>query len=833
VDVVDTGQLTLENVPGGKSEEAIVDYLAKLFKRVSRDKLVGLVTRAPVVLSRNVPVTTARKIIAELEKLGATAVYVPNGSEKTRTTEKKTSGADLGMPILQAFRGDLPRVPVSPLYNLGLTLVAFAMLLLPLIYLGLITGVVYLLYYHATESIELLQRVTSGRVAIFVYLAPMVVGSLLVLFMIKPLFVRRAWYIRPSKIERQDEPLLFAFVEKLCNRVGAPIPSEIHLDINVNASASFRRGLLSIFANDLVLTIGLPLAAGLNLHQFAGILAHEFGHFAQATGMRVTYIIRSINFWFERVVYEEDEWDERIRRWSRNWDFRIGIILLIARLFIWITRKILWVLMLFGHAISSFMLRQMEYDADRYETHLVGSEVCESTTQRMLELSLANEWAFQDMENAWEEGRLVDNLPALILANERQIPQDVRQKVLKAHLKNARTGLLHTHPCNLDRIRSARKIKTEPLFKLDISHRKIESHIEQARTKDTGKTFTFSPPATILFKDFSLRAHRVSLDYYRSVFGKEVMPKNLVSAEAMVKSHDEEWEYSRALNRFSQGQFTVLRPIGLPQNCMRAAVEYNKIPPMLKSARELIISSAVDYDQRLKRFNSLEISIMEAFQNRALLDGGLHLSASEVKAIEKVFQEVEQGQRLAVIDELNSFEKLLRARMTGALQLLNVQSVVAKIDNGEDPRQTAERFIKTAHAVENQLTAVRDLQIAYQQLAVLVNRLEKEEDNEKLVRQVRLKMEDLRQILARLRRLLMDITYPFEHTQAQMTLGEFAIVNVPGKDELGPLLEVAYDAVDRLFRVYVRLVGRLAHLAELVENGLGLPPLPEPPPQHN
>ena len=833
MDVVDRGHLTLKNVPGGRSEEAIVAYLAKLYRSISREKLVGLVKRAPVVLSRNVPASTAGKIIAELEKLGATAVYVPNGSEKTGTTEEKTSEADLGMPILQAFQGDLPRVPVSPLYNLGLTLVAFAMLVLPLIYLGLITGVVYLLYYHATEGIELLQRLTGGRVALFGYLAPMVVGSLLVLFMIKPLFVRRAGYIRPSKIERQDEPLLFAFVEKLCTRVGAPMPSEIHLDINVNASAGFRRGLLSIFANDLVLTIGLPLAAGLNLHQFAGILAHEFGHFAQATGMRVTYVIRSINLWFERVVYEEDEWDERIRRWSRDWDFRFGMILLVARLFIWITRKILWVLMLFGHAISSFMLRQMEYDADRYETHLVGSEVFESTTQRMLELSLAHEWAFQDLENAWEEGRLVDNLPALILANERQIPEDIRQQVLKAHLRYARTGLFHTHPCDLDRITNARKLKAQPLFKLNLSHGKIQSHIEQARIKDTAKVFTSPPPASILFKDFSARAHRISLDYYRGVFGKEVMPRNLVSVEAMVQSHDQEWEYSRALNRFSQGQFTMLRPIGLPQNCLQATVDYSKIPPMLESARELIMSSAGDYDQRLKRFNSLEIRIMEAFQNRALLDGGLHLSGAKVKAMEKVFQEVEQGQRLAVIDELNSFEKLLRDRMTGALQLLNVQSVVAKIDNGEDPKQTAERFIKTAHAVENQLTAVRDLQIAYQQLAVLVNSLEGKEDNEKLVRQVRLKMEDLRQILARLRRLLMDITYPFEHTKTQMTLGEFAIVNLPGKDELGPLLDGAYQAVDRLFRVYFRLVGRLAHLAELVENGLGLPPLPEPPKPHN
>jgi Zn-dependent protease with chaperone function len=833
MDVVDTGQLTLENVPGGKSQDAIVAYLGKFYKTISRVELVALVKRAPVVLSRNVPATTARKIVAELERLGATAVYIPNSSGKTVTAAEKSSAADLGMPILQAFQGDLPRVPVSPLYNLGLILVAFAMLLLPLIYLGLITGVVYLLYCHATESIELLQRFSSGRVAFFVYLAPMVVGSLLVLFMIKPLFVRRVRHSRPSKIERQDEPLLFAFVEKLCTRVGAPMPNEIHLDINVNASAGFRRGILSIFTNDLVLTIGLPLAAGLNLHQFAGILAHEFGHFAQTTGMRVTYIIRSLNLWFERVVYEEDEWDERIRRWSRDWDFRIAVILLVARLFIWITRKILWVLMFFGHAISSFMLRQMEYDADRYETHLVGSEVFESTTQRMLELSLAHEWAFQDLGKAWEEGRLVDNLPALILANERQIPEDLRQKVLKASLLDARTGLFHTHPCDLDRISSARKLKAQPLFKLDISHGKIQSHIEQAKTRDGAKIFSSSPPASILFKEFSARARRVSLDYYRGVFGKEVMSKNLVSVEAMVKSHVDEWEYSRALNRFSQGQFTVLRPIGLPQDCFKAGVDYHKIPPMLKSSRELIVRSAEDYDHRLKKFNTLEIRIMEAFQNRALLDGGIHLSAAEVKAMEKVFQEVEQGQRLAVIDELNSFEKLLRDRLTGALQLLNLQDVAAKIDTSEDPKQTAERFMKTAHALENQLSAVRDLQIGYQQLAVLINRAEGEENNEKLVRQVRLKMEDLRQMLARLRRLLMDITYPFEHTQDQMSLGEFAIAEVPGRDELAPLLDRAFEAVDRLFRVYARLAARLAHLAELVEKALGLPPLPEPPQPHN
>src|SRR6185503_19433346 len=93
------------------------------------------------------------------------------------------------------------------------------------------------------------------------------------------------------------EPLLFNFVKRICALVGAPAPCRVDVDCQVNASASLRRALWS---KDLVLTIGMPLASGLNMPQFAGVLAHEFGHFAQGAGMRLTYIIRQINFWFAR-----------------------------------------------------------------------------------------------------------------------------------------------------------------------------------------------------------------------------------------------------------------------------------------------------------------------------------------------------------------------------------------------------------------------------------------------------------------------------------------------------------------------------------------------------
>lgn len=120
--------------------------------------------------------------------------------------------------------------------------------------------------------------------------------------------------------------------------MGAPVPQNSDINCDVNVFASFRCGLLGFIGKDLNLTVGLPLVAELNLRQFAGVLTHEFGHFAQGTGMRFTYIIRSISFWFARVVYEKVSVDEMLNRVAEKSDIRIGIILLLAKLFVWINQ---------------------------------------------------------------------------------------------------------------------------------------------------------------------------------------------------------------------------------------------------------------------------------------------------------------------------------------------------------------------------------------------------------------------------------------------------------------------------------------------------------------
>src|SRR5207244_3829057 len=102
------------------------------------------------------------------------------------------------------------------------------------------------------------------------------------------------------------EPLLFTLVRRVASAVGAPEPERIDLDCQLNASASFG----SFFGGDLVLTIGLPFVAGLDVDQFASVVAHELGHFSQGAAMRLSYLVRTINEWLARIVYERDDWDE-------------------------------------------------------------------------------------------------------------------------------------------------------------------------------------------------------------------------------------------------------------------------------------------------------------------------------------------------------------------------------------------------------------------------------------------------------------------------------------------------------------------------------------------
>jgi Zn-dependent protease with chaperone function len=429
---------------------------------------------------------------------------------RTPVPEAQPAAPALTLESLDAaFTGPVARTPVSFFYRLGLLVVTLAMVTLPLIYLAMIGAAGWAVYYWATHFTFLLASGGSGRVWLFkllCYITPLFAGAVLVFFMIKPLFARRAPHAQPLALNPGAEPFLFAFVTKLCQTVGAPFPTRIDIDCQLNASASFRRGAFSLLGNDLVLTIGLPLVAGLNLREFAGVLAHEFGHFTQGFGMRLTYVIRTVNGWFARVVYERDVWDLMLEEAAQTEDCRVAIFIGMARVGVWLSRQLLTLLMLIGHGIGCFMLRQMEYDADSYEIKLAGSAAFENTMRRIQVLGATLERTHKDMRTSWNlNKRLPDDFPAYFLEHARQISERERTR-LEDTMGLEPSGIFDTHPSNGDRIRRARQAGEPGVFDLDA-------------------------PAAGLFSNFEIPAKQVTVLYYDDDLGIPVELAKLVPVE--------------------------------------------------------------------------------------------------------------------------------------------------------------------------------------------------------------------------------------------------------------------------------------------------------------
>jgi Zn-dependent protease with chaperone function len=405
--------------------------------------------------------------------------------------------------ILEAFEDDIPPVKRTASYAVGVLFVSIAMLMLPALYILLLAGIAFLLYYHATSNGAAILRVRHWGAFFLFYIGPIVIGVIVLLFMVKPLFTRRARKIKLRTLKFDEEPLLFVLVRRIARAVGAPEPKRIDIDGQVNASASFGSLFGILFGGDLVLTIGLPLVAGLSIEQLAGVIAHELGHFNQGVGMRLSYVVRSINAWFARIVYEGDDWDEALAKTCADTDFRIGFILYLALLCVWLTRVVFWLFMVIGHVLSCFLLRQMEYDADRNEARLVGADVFAETFRNLLVLQLVSNSAYGMASLSWyKKGKVPDDLSALILRLADSVPAKEFRKI-KKKMARSEASLFDTHPSDGERLASVRQEDAPGVFHLD-------------------------GPATQLFTDFHELSRAVTLRFYRAVIGKRVTRDSLV-----------------------------------------------------------------------------------------------------------------------------------------------------------------------------------------------------------------------------------------------------------------------------------------------------------------
>jgi Zn-dependent protease with chaperone function len=222
--------------------------------------------------------------------------------ELPTTLSQGPAGFDL--PTIEAaFQGKVETREVTAQYKLAVALVAAVMVLMVLLYLAIVAGAVGGLIWHLTKHLSLVAGPRSGGIIRWLlYLTPTIILLLLILFLLKPLLARRAPHDRPQPLDPEIEPLLCGFVSKICEATGAPMPACLYLDCSVNASAGFAPASAGGRKPELTLTLGLVLLAGLTLQQFAGVVAHEFGHFHQKRTLRFLRWVWGIHDCFARLA---------------------------------------------------------------------------------------------------------------------------------------------------------------------------------------------------------------------------------------------------------------------------------------------------------------------------------------------------------------------------------------------------------------------------------------------------------------------------------------------------------------------------------------------------
>jgi Zn-dependent protease with chaperone function len=551
----------------------------------------------------------------------------------------------------------LPRPRLPAAYLLGLLLVSVGMIVLPLLYLALVAASAWAVYWWATHGFAMLFHgsVSGTNFRVIAYLGPLVCGGAVPLFLVKPLFARRPAPPGERYLERKDQPLLFRFIERLASVVGAPAPDRIVLDCQVNAGAGLELGLLRREGTALVLSIGLPLVAGLTLPQLANVLAHEFGHFGQGAGMRLGRVIRAVNLWFQRVVYERDDWDEALAT-GREGEGWWAIACFGAQVLVGLGRRILYGLMVAGHGMSCYLSRQMEFDADQYGARVAGSAVFADTSLRVRVLAAAADFVMSSMLSE----RFVDDLPALVTRVADQAPARL-MTAIRMDVQRSGTGLFDTHPSDLERLRRARAGR----FPGVLAHH---------------------GPATALFRDFPGVCRRATLELYEASLGAHAPGVDaLLPVDAFVAPAAPRPAEGPAPLEFPHGRGPRLAAHVAP---VRDGVDTARID----AVRQRLRAASPAATEASGRFDRARDQAFDAAQAEALLGAGLavrpqdfSLPAASLEGVERTRSRARTMQAEADRD-LEPVERALAERIGLALGALETGATDDSAALGQEAR---------------------------------------------------------------------------------------------------------------------------------------------------
>ena len=826
----------------GLSQDEVVEKLAQLFKQ-REDKLAAVLKRSKVVLKRGLSKEHAERYAKAFVQAGM-QVIIRSASERKKAKEagdknledtsetpaassadtilfseglptkpmarapeqpSKTKRSDKSEPkskskskpdldpqvLIGLIKGKLKPVRITSGYRRGLLAVAATMVLLPALYVAMTAGVGYFIYWWAGAGWEIAD-VLGLYVQVLLYGLPLLIAIVLFFFMLKPLVAGESQRETALIVTPVEQPLLFAFVNALCDRVGAPRPKRVQLDCAVNASASFTGGFGGLLSRRLTLTLGTPLIAGMNTRELAGVLAHEFGHFSQGAGMTASHLIRTVIFWFYRAGYNRDAWDEKLEHYANNCgDGWISLGLMMAQGCIWLVRQLLVMLLLLGELVSRFMMRHMEFDADTYEAQIAGSNQFRRTSVRMRLLSAAYQSVCEDLGALWEDRKLVDDLPSAVADRAVAMEKEFNQHV-DAMLAEEQSSYFDTHPADIERIQKAEALKAPPMFRLEL-------------------------PASVLIKDFEELAKQSTRRFYVAELRISPSEQGLVDRASMQATADEARARDEALEEYARDLFMperFLEPQSIkPHLDLDDQARKEKLEKCVTNLRAGLpdITAVVDLVRRL------DAELKEAHVQSTVKESGVN--TREIMTI--------QGELNAALKKLKAFEDILVERLA-----IGLAGWVKKLDEGDDELKLFNKLTHAQLGLMRQQKTIDDLHVSTLKLYRTLKLMEityNPADGSTGVPESILndRIKDVEAKSDQLADALEDIEYPFDRAGGSTDLFTHVRDGLPtfDSDEPGSIIHYFMELSDAIARLHVRIMSALCHRARDIETGLGVAPI--------
>jgi Zn-dependent protease with chaperone function len=271
---------------------------------------------------------------------------------------------------------------VSKQYKAKVIQVFLSMLGFVIAYFAVLAAVGVLIYYSFLFAILLLTHI-GHWIMILAAVGVLFMGGLLAFFVLKFLFAsNKEDNSELIEITRDDEPVLFQFIEEVCKECKTTFPKKIFISPGINARVFYNSSFWSMFLPIRKnLEIGGGLISSLNVTEFKAVIAHEFGHFSQSSTRLGSYVYR-INRVIYNTIFENDSYDKAVHSLSQFHSI-INLFLMLTNA---IVRGIIWILaQLYKLVNLSYMAlsREMEFHADSVSVSVTGSNFIGNSLYRL------------------------------------------------------------------------------------------------------------------------------------------------------------------------------------------------------------------------------------------------------------------------------------------------------------------------------------------------------------------------------------------------------------------------------------------------------------------